>query len=177
MGLTPIYGFPYPSGTDSPNGPAQVQLLAEAVEADLAASDANIAALQAGAWSGWTAYTPTFTMQTSNGTKTGWYNKVGKRVEVNVAMLATSGVSLGTGVITVSLPFAAANRVNHMWEGVGMFITASHTILRIEVQPGASVAEIWAIDAVNHSLGTPGNFGYGFVAGNRITASFSYEAA
>jgi len=59
-----------------------------------------------------------------------------------------------------------------MWEGVGMFITASHTILRIEVQPNASVAEIWAIDAVNHSLGTPGNFGYGFVAGNRITEEY-----
>jgi hypothetical protein len=45
MGLTPVYGFPYPSGTDSPNGPVQIQQLAEAVEADLAASDANIAAL------------------------------------------------------------------------------------------------------------------------------------
>lgn len=36
MGATPIYGFPYPGVNDSPNGPNQVQALAEAVEADLA---------------------------------------------------------------------------------------------------------------------------------------------
>lgn len=45
MGLTPIYGFPYPALTDSPNGPAQIQALAEAVEADLATTDATAASL------------------------------------------------------------------------------------------------------------------------------------
>lgn len=45
MGLTPVYGFPYPALTDSPNGPAQIQALAEAVEADLVVTDANIAAI------------------------------------------------------------------------------------------------------------------------------------
>lgn len=46
MGLTPVYGFPYPALTDSPNGPAQLQALAEAVEADLVTTDANVAVLQ-----------------------------------------------------------------------------------------------------------------------------------
>lgn len=46
MGVTPIYGFPYPALTDSPNGPAQIQALAEAVEADLAITDANVSTLQ-----------------------------------------------------------------------------------------------------------------------------------
>jgi hypothetical protein len=32
---TPIYGLPYPSLTDPPNGPAQFQALAEAVETEL----------------------------------------------------------------------------------------------------------------------------------------------
>lgn len=45
MGLTPIYGFPYPGVSDSPNGPVQVQDLAEAVEAQLAVTDAAVAAL------------------------------------------------------------------------------------------------------------------------------------
>lgn len=45
MGVTPIYGFPYPALTDAPNGPAQIQALAEAVEADLAVTDANIATI------------------------------------------------------------------------------------------------------------------------------------
>lgn len=47
MAVTPIYGFPYPALTDSPNGPAQIQALAEAVEADLATTDANVAATTA----------------------------------------------------------------------------------------------------------------------------------
>jgi hypothetical protein len=36
---TPIYGLPYPSLSDPPNGPAQIQALAEAVEAELARID------------------------------------------------------------------------------------------------------------------------------------------
>ena len=47
MGVTPTYGFPYPALTDSPNGPAQIQALAEAVEADLVVTDANITNLVA----------------------------------------------------------------------------------------------------------------------------------
>jgi hypothetical protein len=46
VGVTPVYGFPYPALTDPPNGPAQIQALAEAVEADLAVTDSNVAALQ-----------------------------------------------------------------------------------------------------------------------------------
>lgn len=47
MGVTPIYGFPYPALTDPPNGAAQIQALAEAVEADLAVTDSNIATINA----------------------------------------------------------------------------------------------------------------------------------
>jgi hypothetical protein len=32
VGATPLYGFPYPELTDTPNGPAQIQSLASAVE-------------------------------------------------------------------------------------------------------------------------------------------------
>lgn len=35
MPFTPIYGLPYPSLSDPPNGPAQFQALADAVEAEL----------------------------------------------------------------------------------------------------------------------------------------------
>ncbi len=47
MGVTPTYGFPYPALSDPPNGPAQFQALAEAVEADLIVTDANIATINA----------------------------------------------------------------------------------------------------------------------------------
>lgn len=42
MPFTPIYGLPYPSLSDPPNGPAQFQALAEAVEAELDRIDDTI---------------------------------------------------------------------------------------------------------------------------------------
>lgn len=42
MPSTPIYGLPYPSLSDPPNGPAQFQALAEAVEAELDRIDDTI---------------------------------------------------------------------------------------------------------------------------------------
>jgi hypothetical protein len=44
---TPIYGLPYPSLSDPPNGAAQIQALAEAVEAELSRIDATPAAVTA----------------------------------------------------------------------------------------------------------------------------------
>lgn len=124
----------------------------------------------------WISYTPTWVMDVSNGTKTGWYNKVGTRVEVNAHMVAEAGVSLGTGTITVSLPFTAATRTNHIWHGTGMFITAAHTTLHVEIQSGASVAQVWAVNSSNHSLASPGSLGYGFTTGNQISVQFAYES-
>jgi len=43
---TPIFAFPYPALTDPPNGAAQIQALAEAVETELNATNADITALQ-----------------------------------------------------------------------------------------------------------------------------------
>lgn len=42
MPSTPIYGLPYPSLSDSPNGPAQFQALAEAIETELDRIDDDI---------------------------------------------------------------------------------------------------------------------------------------
>lgn len=42
MPNTPIYGLPYPQLTEPPDGPAQFQALAEAVETELARIDADI---------------------------------------------------------------------------------------------------------------------------------------
>jgi hypothetical protein len=47
MGATPTYAFPFPAVSDSPNGPAQIQALAEALEAKIAAMDALAATLSA----------------------------------------------------------------------------------------------------------------------------------
>ena len=41
MPVTPIYSFPYPALTDPPNGAAQIQALAEAVETEIDSLDAS----------------------------------------------------------------------------------------------------------------------------------------
>lgn len=41
MPLTPVYSLPYPALSDAPNGPAQIQALAEEVEAELVRLDGN----------------------------------------------------------------------------------------------------------------------------------------
>lgn len=124
----------------------------------------------------WVGYTPVWTMDVGNGTKTGYYTRSGTEVTVNAAMLASAGVSLGAGGITVSLPFTAATRTNHIWHGQGVFITSGgHSILHVEVLPGASVAQIFAVHTGNHTLASPGVLGYGFVAGDRMSVQFTYE--
>ncbi|MGV9364531.1 hypothetical protein [Amycolatopsis sp. NPDC003731] len=44
MPNTPVYSLPYPASTDAPNGPAQIQALATAVENKFVSNDAAIAA-------------------------------------------------------------------------------------------------------------------------------------
>lgn len=46
MPTTPIFSFPYPALTDPPNGAAQIQALAEAVETELNATNADVTATQ-----------------------------------------------------------------------------------------------------------------------------------
>lgn len=48
MAATPIYGFPYPGLSDSPNGPSQVQALATAVETTMAVVQAQATATHYG---------------------------------------------------------------------------------------------------------------------------------
>lgn len=46
MPTTPIFAFPYPSLTDAPNGAAQIQALAQAVETSLNSTNSNVTTLQ-----------------------------------------------------------------------------------------------------------------------------------
>ena len=60
----------------------------------------------------WTAYTPTWAatgtaVSLGNGTVTGKYMKVGRRVDVSVTLTAGSTTTFGTGVWTFTLPFTA----------------------------------------------------------------------
>jgi hypothetical protein len=73
VGVTPVYGFPYPALTDAPNGPAQIQALAEAVEADLVTTDNAVAALAAEVHFGDVGTYPNVAQDTSGTTTSGTF--------------------------------------------------------------------------------------------------------
>lgn len=105
MGVTPVYGFPYPALTDAPNGPAQIQSLAEAVEADLITTDANIASL--------TALGPTYTKLLGGQRRTA--------DTANINTVETQMVSAGS----ISLPASS-------WITVGVFVNLFTSVVNDE---------------------------------------------
>ena len=199
MPLTTRHGYPTPASSASPDIPVDMKALADALDAGTpyvsTSTPAHVSGLiwhnpttkitqisDGAAWQqvtavNWTSYTPAFVMDVSNGTKTGWYTKIGTQVTINAHMLATTGVSLGSGTITVSLPFTAATRTNHIWHGQGVLVAGgNHTILHIEVLSAASTAQIWAVSAANHALASPGFLGLTYASGDRISTQVTYES-
>lgn len=102
-------GIAYPSLTDAPEGPAQMQALAEDV-------DGLIAADRTARDAAWTSYTPTITGSTSgtwtqgNGTVTAAYHRDGRRVTVQgtISFGSTSSFASVVGSLRVSLPSGVA---------------------------------------------------------------------
>jgi hypothetical protein len=95
---TAKYGLRYPSLADAPNGPSQLQTLAEDVEGTLA--DGLLA---------WKAYTPVWTSSSTyplinNGSATGRYCQLGHLVIFNATITVGSTTTLGSGFYQVSLP-------------------------------------------------------------------------
>lgn len=134
-----------------------------------------------GAWTqlanprAWTSYTPAVVMAVPNGTVTGRYWRSGRRVSVSVTFVGTSGVSLGTGACTFSLPFVTAN-VNHFTFGSGLWASGLFRNVQVLASPNATVAEILAL-STNNALVKPGLAGYTFVSGDQFTATLEYECA
>jgi hypothetical protein len=95
---TPTYGLRYPSGSDAPDGPQQIQDLAEDVEDTL--GDGHAA---------WISWSPIWTATDVNpvlgdGSRYGRYCKIGRTVHFSGKVLFGSTTSYGTGFYSMSLP-------------------------------------------------------------------------
>lgn len=117
---TPTYGLPYPEASDPPNGPTQIQALAEEVEDELTRIDATAAANTTAA------------------------NARAKGV-VGQSAIGTSSSANTTGIITNSVTFIAeanrAYRVNVLTPVVDNDGSANQTaVVTIRWATGASVA-------------------------------------
>jgi hypothetical protein len=122
------------------------------------------------------AYTPTVTMQTANGTATGRYWRSGNKVSVDFAFTASSGVSLGTGAITVSLPFTSVNvGNNHSWIGSAVIGGGTGYMTDAVLGGNASIATLFTRNTTTGAVSNPGVAGVTFAAGNYISGNIEYE--
>lgn len=140
-------------------------------------------ALSASNLTGWTTYTPSWVGLSNAGTgatMTGRWMRSGNKITVIAILVAGStGASLGTGNITVTLPFAAASVGSPFeWVSTGKYNPNNGSAwrdLRTRVTPGSSSAEVWGINASTGGWSTPGNASYVFQAGTVMSVQLEYE--
>lgn len=122
------------------------------------------------------AYTPTFGMQTPNGTATGRYWRSGNRAAASFAFTATAGVSLGTGPITVTLPVTSANAGNnHSWLGSAQFGGGNGYLCDVVLGNNSNTATLLTRNTLAGQAATPGTAGVAFAAGHFIAGSIELE--
>ncbi|MGO4630490.1 hypothetical protein AB4225_06035 [Streptomyces sp. 2RAF24] len=133
----------------------------------------------------WQNFTPTWAGLSALGAAVskGRVWKSGTRCEAVMLLVWGTGSSLGTGTITVSLPFTAATIGADPigWQGEGKFRQSASGLwhpLHINVESGATVANVSALRPSDVGLVSPGSLGYtwGGVSGY-IRAQISYETA
>lgn len=107
---TTTNGLPYPAASDSPNGAAQIQALAAAVDA----------------WGTWNDYTPTLGWTNTTATTAKWV-KIGKLVHVNF-LLTLTGTPVGT--FTMTTPSTNAATANRQACGQAMMIDGASDTTR-----------------------------------------------
>lgn len=135
MPSTTNAALPYPALTDPPNGPSQIQALAQALDTVVFPTVA------------WQAFTPTWTAATANptlgnGTLLGRYIKLGRYVNFYIGLTIGSTTVSGAGAFTFgNLPVASTSsreqRVNcsafaagpFMWTGLAVIAAGASNLV------------------------------------------------
>jgi hypothetical protein len=132
----------------------------------------------------WTSYSGTWSGFTSFGTsqQNSRYWRYGNRVDLISEVIGGAGTNLGTGNITVNLPFPAASVGSAFlgWQGIGRFSTedgSPWTLLTAAISRGGSVATVYAIRPSDNGWVPPGSAGNPWTVGSTMRFQVSYEAA
>jgi hypothetical protein len=160
MGTT-TNGLPYPASTDAPNGAAQIQALAAAVDA----------------WGSYVDYVPT-TGWTNTTVTSAKYNKVGKRVTVEV-LLTMSGAPTGTFALTLPSTAAAPGGGGKLAIGDAFFLDTSATTNNQTGQVvllSSTTATIYATQDATAAIVTATN-PIALASGDTIGLTFIYREA
>lgn len=164
MAATTTNGIPYPTATDAPNVPADVQALATFLDPILA----------------WQAYTPviggTGWSLGGGGTIAGTWCKIGKTVHFRVVVtLGTSGY--GTGGMTVTLP-TASDGVNA--EGVQQYFDTSGAVRyggAVLIQTTTATPYVGPAAAGGSDRGVTSTVPVASGTGDTVTICGTYKAA
>jgi hypothetical protein len=94
--------------------------------------DGNLSAgnLNSGAW---TTYVPTWTASGTapaigTGTRSGWYQRIGKTVLVNISFTMGSTTTFGTGTYSIGLPLTSVNTAGRGWTGSAVAVDSGSTV-------------------------------------------------
>lgn len=135
-----------------------------------------------GAWS--SSWTPTWNGLSVLGSSVsrGRLRKVGTTVDLVAALNWGTSSSLGTGVITITLPYAATNTpsLDLGWLGTGRHIPGNGTTwkdLRILIDPGGTVATVYGVRQTDLGWMTPGQVGLIWATGASMRVAITYESA
>ncbi len=188
-------GLAYPSVSAAPNVPADIQALAESVDARYALAVANAAALSGitspykgmrvhlddtdevavydgSAWTGyWDTYTPSLTNLTlGNGSRLGRYLRVGKTIHFRVQITGGS-TTAATGAVAIGLP-VAAHGTGIQRVPVSAYIGSVYVGI-LDIAESATSGVVYLAKGTNGASSTVTAFGNG----NSLIVEGTYEAA
>lgn len=165
MPNTPVYSFPYPALTDSPNGPTEMQSMALSIESTIQTLNSPTFTTYVPVWSGLGGGNVL--------TQTGRYMRLGKLCWMAATMTVSSGANLGTGAISCTLPFQAASPGNNQqWTGNGIVGGGPGYLIVATVSGGSNTA---AIFANTNGAQNPGGAGDTWANGSYMTFNLWYE--
>ena len=131
-----------------------------------------------------TAFTPVWSGFENLGTtgliQSGQYAKIGPNlVRADLRLRAGTGGALGTGRISVTLPFPAGGAIMQFGSGALLPTGLDGVVRKVEVgaRPGNTTAELWAPATPAEVLKTPGEAGYPFAKNGEIHVSITYQTA
>lgn len=117
MATTPIYGLRYQELSDTPDGAALGQNLAEDIEAQLQRIDAILATLAP--VTAWATYTPTVSGggTATFSTRTGRWKRIGVKTVIFNAYFVVDSAGSGSTAVTFTLPTAPSRVVRQAFRG------------------------------------------------------------
>jgi hypothetical protein len=132
----------------------------------------------------WSAYTPTWAGLSVLGSSVahGRASKIGRTVKFIADLVWGTSGSLGTGTVTVSLPYTATSAPTGDlgWAGSGRHNPGNGTTwkdLRPSIEPGGTTATVYGIRQTDLGWVSPGTAGYVWATGAAMRVNCVYESA